>query len=475
MEFKKLLNRVFNSPTLMTWGSFFIKAINAVLVLPLVLSKFPSDEVGIWLLFLLIQNLINLTDVGFTQSFSRAIAYAYGGAKDINHVFVSDSDNALSSPNWPLIAKILKVMNKVYVITSLTALGLMLTVGTYYIYKPIHQIANSAPYWNAWMIITACSPFVIYGIKYTTYLVGTNRIAFVKRIDMGFSTMSVLCSICIILFAPSIFWIVVNTQFWLLANVLRDYLIVKKDKNLREHKNVAYDKALFPIVWNSSWRSAIGMIGSYGVQQFTGIYFAQGGNTPIVVAYLLSLRIMNTVVDFSRAPFYSKLPVLSALRAQGSNSQLLAVAKKGMIITVVTFTGAVILIGLLHTPILHLIKSKTSFVDNRVWALMCIAFLLERYGALHIQLYSITNKIIWHKANVMTGLLTILIIVAFHKTLGIYVFPIAMIISNGLFYSWYSASHSYKEFKMPFWSYEKYILLTPGIALILYFVSTLFI
>lgn len=477
MNIKNIFQRVWHSPTLMTWGSFAVKSINAVLILPLVLHKFTPEETAVWLLFLLFQNLLNLTDVGFTQSFSRSIAYAFGGADDLDYVFKSAESEKNSGPNWGLIGKIYKVMDRVYVYTSSFAFILMLTIGTYYMYGSINAIpGGKTQYWIAWGIMVTTSPFIVYGIKFKTYLIGTNRIAFVKRIDMLLATATTFCSIAIIIFAPSILWIVVNTQFWLVVTVIRDYMVIHKDKNLQANRHVKYEKRLFPFIWNSSWRSAIGLIGSYGIQQFTGIYFAQESHSPTAVAsYLLSLRIMNTIVDFSRAPFYSKMPRLNALRAQGKQKELVNSAKKGMQITIGVFVLIVLIVGLFHGPILKLIKSKTEFVSNDVWALMCLAFFFERYGALHIQFYSITNTIIWHITNLVTGAIMLVLIFAGYKSFGIYILPLAMLISNIAFYSWYSAYRSYREFKMKFWQFERYILLIPGFSLVVYYLATILI
>jgi len=96
-----------------------------------------------------------------------------------------------------------------------------------------------------------------------------------------------------------------------------------------------------------------------------------------------------------------------------------------------------------------------------------IGIFLERYGAMHIQLYSTSNHIIWHLANGIAGVLMVVISVVLFPLLDVLAFPLSILGGYLGFYSWYAALHSYKEFKLSFWSFEKNVMLLPlSVALI---------
>ena len=57
--------------------------------------------------------------------------------------------------------------------------------------------------------------------------------------------------------------------------------------------------------------------------------------------------------------------------------------------------------------LLKLIDSNIMFVSPLLWIIMGCVFFAERYGAMHLQLYSITNHIIWHFVNSISGLIYI--------------------------------------------------------------------
>ncbi|MFT3857440.1 MAG: hypothetical protein QM742_08070 [Aquabacterium sp.] len=77
---KSLFLRLWHSPTFMTWGSLASRLLGMTLVLPILLVKFPAAEVAIWQLFITLYTMQMLFDFGFAPTFSRLLAYAYGGA-----------------------------------------------------------------------------------------------------------------------------------------------------------------------------------------------------------------------------------------------------------------------------------------------------------------------------------------------------------------------------------------------------------
>ena len=103
----------------------------------------------------------------------------------------------------------------------------------------------------------------------------------------------------------------------------------------------------------------------------------------------------------------------------------------------------VLVIAAVADPILGFLGADISFVTRDFWLILALGGLAERYGAMHLQLYSTTNHILWHWINGATGLIFIAVVVAFYPVVTQYAFPIAYCVSNIGFYSWYSARLSY--------------------------------
>jgi len=113
-------------------------------------------------------------------------------------------------------------------------------------------------------------------------------------------------------------------------------------------------------------------------------------------------------------------------------------------------------------------NSNIQFAPPLLWGLMGFAFFFERYGSMHIQLYSLTNNIIWHKANGVAGFIYILTSYILFPLINIYSFPMGMFIGYIFFYCWYTAYHSYKTFNLKFINFEYKTSFAPLITLCIF-------
>jgi hypothetical protein len=113
------------------------------------------------------------------------------------------------------------------------------------------------------------------------------------------------------------------------------------------------------------------------------------------------------------------------------------------------------LITISHQFIFELINSKVDFPDLKIWLLIGFGILIERFGAMHLQIYSTTNHIIWHWLNGVTGLILLVFFVSALPIIGLYAFPIGYAFAYICLYSWYAPRISYKLLNTSFWKFEK--------------------
>lgn len=463
----KAISRIWNSPTINTWGSFFVKALSLVLLIPLILNKFSTAEIAIWYLFSAIIGLQGLADLGFGSSFIRVIAYATGGIKDLESLGKKQYRN--KGPNFVLLDNILSTMKFTYKKLTIYVAIFITIIGTLSVNKLINQSDMVFEAWLSWTIIIIVTTISFWGRTYSNYLQGANHITLLRRWEAILAFLSIISSAIVIFLGGKLLTLVIVHQSWVIINVfINKYLcnrLYHKKYNSIISQNI---NDIYNAVWKRAWRSGLGVLMSYGVIQSSGLIYAQIGTTAEIASYLLGLKIIQTISSFSRAPFYSKIPHMSRLFSENNIGKLLMTAQRGMFFSHVSYVIVFISVGLFFDEFLVLIQSNAAFVSESMWMLMGIAFFLERYGAMHIQLYSTSNQIIWHIANGVSGVLYILSSLLLFSKLGIYAFPIGMIVGNLGFYTWYSAIHAYKEFKMDFMSFESKTSLCPALGIIIY-------
>lgn len=453
------------------------RSLSLVLVLPLVLTRLSTAEIAVWYLFSTIINLQILVDVGFSSTFARVIAYGIGGATQVKDFRHTSSFQSSGEPNWEIIERISSTMKSVYFRLSILLVLLLSTLGTWSLWKPISQLNNSYFAWIAWIVILFVSGLILRGNAYNSYLQGINQIALLRRWESITSIGAIATSCLVLILGGGLLGVVIANQSWLMINVLRNWWLCNnvEGEKFKTFKNIGIDSEIFESVWPAAWRSGVGVFASYGLVQLSGIFYAQVSSATEVASYLLGLRLIQTITQFSQAPFYSKLPLLARLRSEANLQKQVFIARRGMALSYWAYTIGFITVGLSATSLLKLISSNAYFVSPILWSLLGLSMFAERYGAMHIQFYSVTNHIIWHIANGVSGLIYLAINITFFNLLGVYVFPIALLISYLSFYCWYSASHSYKTYNLNFFDFEKDTMLFPFGIMCLYTIISILI
>ena len=455
----------------MTWGSFFSRSLSLIIVLPFILTRLSTEEIVLWYLYMTIISFQMLVDVGFSPTFSRVIAYAMGGAgiDDIK----SPKDKNNGQTNWKTLELICSEMRVIYSRLGILWTMLLAVFGTLSLLKPISLVPNTFSAWIAWGVILVASTITLRGNIYSSYLQGINQIALLRRWEAITSIGAIVTSFLVLILGGGLLGLVLAHQVWQVFNILRNRWLsgVVEDGCFKNFDKGRKNKKVFDAVWPSAWRSGVGHFMTYGLIQASAVLYAQVGTAASVASYLLALRLIQTVSQFSQAPFYSKLPIFARLFAEDKKDKLVSLAKRGMGLSYWCYAAGFIGLGIAGEPLLKFIGSNADFPTHLLWSLLGLAFFVERYGAMHLQLYSTTNHIIWHIANGITGVIYIVVSFMLFRLFDVYAFPLGLIAGYLGFYSWYSAIHSYRAFKLDFIIFEKGTMFAPLCVIIIYIIG----
>lgn len=463
---------LWNSPTFTTWGSLATRAASVGLIMPLVLIKFSTAEIAVWYLFLTIMGLQLLMDIGFGVTFSRVIAYAVGGAKTIGDLRKTPQNNTLGKINNPLLMGIFATMERVYLYIGFAWLTLLVVFGTLTLVRPISQVDNMKMAWFAWALVIIGSSIRIYGTQYVSYLMGVNQIALLRRYETLFWILTIIGNFLVLIFDGSIFSLMFSTNLFIVLNcVFNRFLTLKNAQQISiDLRKTKFDKNIFKKVWPSAWRSGLSGVLSRGLIQATGLFYAQVGTTDKIASYLFALNLIRILTQFCQTPFYTKLPLLARLQAEGASEKQRLIAEEGMRTSYFLLALSIIVIGFAIVPILDILKSNVQFVELNHWFLLGISAFFNRYGAMHLQLYSTTNHIVTHIADGITGIIFLMAVFLLIERYDLYAFPISQLISCLMFYSWYGAVYSYKTFHFKFWRFEYRTSIIPLMLLLFFWV-----
>lgn len=477
MQARTILFKLWNSPTVTTWMSFLTKSFSVTVIMPLVLNRLGTGDVNLWYLFAGVLSLQVLLDAGFGSAFVRVIAYGTVGLNDFSGLR-SASVSLTSSGQFDhaFVGNIYHLMLRIYRLLAVAALLLLVTLGTWAFLRPLHESSNAHSGWLTWSFFVLTFPLILWGNVYINLLQGTQNIPLVRRWDTLFNLLASLSCILLLLVYPSVYLLVVVNQLWLMAACLRNYFLVRARypflKTIERDHDLTQE--IRRNVVPSAIKSGVGILMSQGIIQGSGFVYAQLATPAALASYLIGLNLIQAIRNFAQAPFYSRLPELATYTGRGDLAQLKSVARRNMfrvyLIYSIGFFGAT----LFQEPLFRLIHANVQFPDARLWGLLGLAFLVDRYGAMHLQLYSTSNHIIWHTLNGITGVLMLGFSVLLFSLLGIYALPLSMLMAYLLCYSWYAPYKSYQFIKVSFWRFEQTAFL-PFIVGLSAYVITLFI
>lgn len=446
---------------MMTWLALGVRLGGFAFLMPLVLAKFTSAEVSVWLLFSTIAGFQVIADFGFGPTFSREIAYGYAGHSLVKqHAQLSNHSSttayAAAGPDWAAIESATTAMAWLYRRIALATLLLLAVFGTWAVKLPIERMTQSQMGWIAWCIVALTTAGTIYGNSYSAFLIGANRIELQKRVEAVVIGISLLSQFLAVLAGLGLLGLVLVAQVGFITQVLVNRALAFRVSHGR-FGNTGQSELNYQVMrsmWPAAWRTAIGAIMSIGVSQGMTIAIANMLVAAEAASVQLALRIMQIISQFSQVPFYTMIPELNRLRADGKTEPLAVAAAAAMRKSLWIFMVGALAVDLGIRHLLAMLGSQTHFRGNFFWLALTLAVCAERFGAMHINILLTSNRAIAHVANGVTGLLWVAGMVVLFPRIGPLALPISMFIAYTGFYAWYSAVLSHRSMPgISFWRF----------------------
>lgn len=466
--FNRIIKMAWDSPTIMTWGNFFSGSIKLVVLTPLILVRYNVNEIAFWYLLLTINSFTVIVDFGFYPTFSRLISYAFNGLASVEE-FGKNILSQKNTPNWILMQRIYSTINSIYLILGAGVIIIVFGISYLSVSNIIGNNTNISYLWIAYWIYVLGEYFQFLSKKFDAVIIGTNNIVLISRWNIIINVINAFSAVLIVYYGGNLTILAVNHFVFSVILCLRSAILEREicGKAFKSMKILGIDKEIFKWCWGPTWKSGILVICSTGINQASGIIYAQTADPSKLASYLLSLKLISTISQFSQAPFYSKLPILSGLRVKNELvklSELSASAIKKALIVFVVGMGGLIFLGEFG---LKLIGANAKLIDPKILILMSFIWFLERHHAMHAQIYITTNKVPFYKSAIITGVVNIVLMWFLVPLFGLIAFPIAHGVSNLVINNWWNVALSLNSLHENFLGFFRRSTIIPLLMLLL--------
>ncbi|MEM7550372.1 MAG: hypothetical protein AAF363_11885 [Bacteroidota bacterium] len=462
------MNRLLQSPTLTTWLSFFVKISIFILIIPLVVNRLPAETLNVWALFMTIITIQNLLDIGFGTTFLRAFTYANEGVGNFASNFSDVSKLDLKGDRQELLSSVFNTMIRIYFYLSVLQLFVMLIAGSMVLQHPIQLTNQSLELWMTWLIIIGTSIFSINARKYINVFLGLNHVAEQKRIDAFMNALFIGLALIGFYLSNSVlvFFLVFQSVHIFTWLIYRKSSVIQSVTARRKGLIGKLEDNVFAEIWPSAWQSLVGIICATGLTQSTGLIYAQLASASDSAVYLIYLRIVSGISTFSQAPFYSKIPVMSKLRATANTEKFVEMVVTFMQRSFWVYSLSIVFFLSFGIRILNYFGKEVQFGNENLFYILGLSFFFERYGAMHSQIVSTSNKIIWHYVNGLNFIITLALIGILYSCLDVLSFPVGLLIGNAMIFTTISAYKSHQLLKTSALKFEMNTALFPLLLLI---------
>lgn len=392
------LRKIFSSPTIMTWLSYFVRFGSTIFILPLILLKLPEAEIAVWFVFLLVIGLSQLADSGFGPTIIRATSYFYSGSKHIpkNIKEFKGNNEKFDTINFNGLKSLLGTINIVYLVLGIIAMILILIVGKLITTNSISMTDNEVMLNFAFYLIVIQSFFSLQITKWSSFIQGIDQVASIKRVESVFDLFKIFFSVLVLTLGYGIFGLIaIRLVFRILMLIYVRGFVKKWFKNYEQEDFIKYNfnKKIFLSIWPSTWRFGAMLYGGYLVNNGTGIVVSQINNPTLIASFLLTQRLIFFIRQVSQAPLYANLPRIFQMMAKKEYRILKQFSARAITIGLGMQLIALILLLSIGPEILDLLGAKTSLVPLPIVLIMSISIMLELHHAYHANIYLGTNHV----------------------------------------------------------------------------------
>jgi O-antigen/teichoic acid export membrane protein len=418
-----------------------MRVASGIIVLPIVLRMLPSEEVGLWNIFLTIGSLATLLDFGFFNSFTRNITYVFSGVKELKeegYVVVKNND---TSVDYGLLKSVIAAMRRFYGVLTGLFLLVFIIASPFYLTNILHNYSgNTKEVWIAWFTYGVLVAYQLYTYYYSALLSGRGYIKRVQQITIiGQTSRIVVTLIC--LFAGLKLMSLVIGQFVsdIVNRMLCYYTFYDKEiKQKMRNVIIIPVRSIMKKMTPNAVRIGITTIGAFLIGKAIILIIPFYMSLSDVASYGLTKQMIDLIIALGGIWFATFYPKITLHRVNEEMDHVKRMYIKGKLCLIAIFLICGVGLMVVGDPLLTLIHSKTHLLPvSMIFVFLVISFLDANHGISTSYLLT-KNEVPFMKATIVSGIVTLTLLYLGFKflSLGLWGMILAPGIAQALYQNW---------------------------------------
>jgi len=426
------------------FAATFMRVASGVIVLPLVLRMLPSQEVGLWSIFITIGSLATLLDFGFSNAFSRNITYIFSGVKTLKsrgYVAVDENDKSI---DYGLLKSVISAMRRYYGILAGLFLVLFVILTPYYLSTILQKYTgNTKEVWIAWFTYGVLVAYQLYTYYYGALLTGRGFVKKSLQIVVIAQGLRIIITVIFLLCGLGLISLVIGMLISDILNRILSYLAFYDHDIKQQIKKSTMMPVgeVMKIMTPNAVKIGATTIGGFFINKAVILIAPLYLSLSDIASYGTTKQMIDLIASLGGIWFSTYYPKLTLYRVNDDIDSVKRLYIKGKLCLMGVFLvcgAGLILVG---PPLLVWIHSKTHLLPILMIAVFLVVAFLEANHGMSAGLLLTKNEVPFVKASIFSGVAVIALLFYSLKftTIGIW----GMILAPGI------AQAAYQNWKWP--------------------------
>lgn len=427
---------------IMSMGSNFM-------LLPFLMRFIDSELLGLWYVYLSIGGIVTLFDFGFNPTLARNVTYCWSGAKQLNEEGVVQTQG--SKPNYMLLKKVIGTCKAIYLVISLAALIVMLSIGSVYIYYVSEEVFDRTVI-ISWLIYVVAVFFNLYYGYFATFLRGVGAVSKYNKINVLARLVQIIISIFLLILGYGI--IAVSLAYLLYGFLLRIFSkqafykyenIGNRIEEIEEKTSMAEMKQLFKVVWHNAWKDGLVALAHYCASQASTLIASLFLTLTDTGIYSISVQLITAIATIAAGLYTAYQPVMQSAYVNKERDECKRLMSVSMLEFFAIFWIGTIVLVTIGIPMLKWIQPSNTYDISIILGIALYTFFYKRQSY-YASFISNTNHVPYVKAYVLSSIAGVIcsVVMVYYLQMGVWGLILGQFIPQFIYNVWKWPNEVYK-------------------------------
>ncbi|MFL6519567.1 MAG: hypothetical protein ACJ8NS_05045 [Chthoniobacterales bacterium] len=423
---RQLVQRVSRSAVSWSLVAAALRSGSALLLLPLILWRIPSDELGLWYVFVSLGWLAGLMDLGFAHTATRAAGYLWAGSRmllpfgidrGVPSVETDETGAIPREPNLPMLSNLVASLRVYYFAAAGLLLVLLTTVGGVWIWHKSAGLAHAQSMRFAFLAYAIGVSLGFANSVWPSLLAGINAVREAQQITAACLVVFVCLTAAGLLAGLGMWSLVVATIVAGFAERLIGRTVFYR---LVPPTPGKFDLSVLRALWPNAWRTAAVGLGAFMIFQANTLICSAFLDLRTTASYGLSLQAVTALVGIGSIWVKVRLPEINQLRARGQVGLIAPVFRQRILFALLTFAAGAAALLLFGRSVLQVFNAGTQLLPAALLATLLLIQLLEMHHSLYGELVYSENINPFVKPALISGAAIVILSVLMTPRFGVW-------------------------------------------------------